>query len=99
MAPQKKSNLLMSVVGIALTAVISLQSWIVGNIIVVREDVASIKSEMKADHDISGRDHTTVSILHGRVQGCEQQNSNHDKRISKIEALLPESIRKKLINF
>ena len=95
MAPQKKNNLLISLLGIGITATISLHAWIVSSIIVIREDLAAIKTEIKGDHENKINDHATVSALYGRVQDCEGRDSKMERRMENIEAMLPEVLRKK----
>ncbi len=99
MTLQKKNNYLISLIGIGVTAIISFQAWIVSNIIVVREDVATIKAEIKADHETKTDDHATVSMLYGRIQEGEGRDNKMEKRIDNIEAILPEILRKKQSNF
>lgn len=95
MAPQKKNNLLVSLLGIGITATISLHAWIVSSIIVIREDLSAIKTEIKADHENKVNDHATVSMIYGRVQDGEGRDNKMEKRIDNLEAILPEILRKK----
>lgn len=90
---------MVALIGIGVTAIISLQSWLVSNIIVVREDVAAIKAEIKGGHELANSDHATVSMLYGRIQEGEGRDNKMEKRIDNIEAILPEILRKKQSNY
>lgn len=92
MAPQKQ-NSLMHWVQIFLTAIVIPFAFS------IQHDITEIKIQMATLLNEQKNDHAIVSELRLKTLDHETQGQNHENRLSKIEAILPELLRKKLTNF
>jgi hypothetical protein len=95
MAPAKENKVMHWVQTVLLSLITAGILWVGNSLVELKVQFASISTKQEQDRQTVSELRTTVAEFRLKMNWTEDKANNHEKRISVVEALLPERLRKK----